>query len=207
MTNLDLENYNHLVSSETFSRIRRLHREFIDGMHPYFDVEPTYVENIQFIEIFSGGYDIDDNGKPVIYFSEMYAGTHPENDVFGSLNLDRVMLHESAHHLHHNKHGDIFNDSFILELIIDYSVVHYFQSKKMCKHVKVIKESSDIEALELYQELGSEQDLKSLLTLPQEKVFRICSKALGANHPYLKDRRNARRRELRELRKKDRIIS
>ncbi|MBR9704970.1 hypothetical protein GOV12_06155 [Candidatus Pacearchaeota archaeon] len=207
MTDSGLENYNHLVSLETFSRIRRLHREFVDEMHPYFDVEPTYVEDIQFVKILGGLYGLDDEGKPIIYFNEMYARTPLVDDVFGSLNLDRTMLHESAHHLHYNKHESIFSDYFTLELIIDYSVVHYFQLKKMYEHIGVIKDMDDIEALELFQRLGSEQDLKSLLTLPQEKVFRIYSKALGANHPYLKDRRNARRSELRELRKKSKTAS
>lgn len=195
-------NYNELVSPETFSRIRRLHKEFIDEMHPYFGVQnPTYVENIQFIEIFGGGYGFDDEGKPVIYFCEFYAKSEPEDDAFGSLNLDTTMLHESAHHLHNIKHG-IFSDVFTLELIIDYSVIHYLQSKKMYRHIKSMDRDDSV-ALELYQKLGSEQDLKSLLTSSQERAFRICSKVLGVNHLYLKDRRNERRRFIRELKKKN----
>ena len=184
MDNSGIENYNHLVSSETFSRVRRLHKEFVDEMHLNFGVtNPTYVENIQFIKIFGGGYGFDERRNPVIYFSELFAGEHPEDDGFGPLNLDTIMLHESAHHLHIMRHG-VFGDEYTLELIIDYSKIHFLKLKGMQKHIEVLTGDTELLAKELYDRISESRPLESILTLNQEEARKFLEGLLGADHDY-----------------------
>lgn len=176
-------NYSKFVSAGTFDRIRRLHKEFIDEMHPHFGVpNPTYVEKIQFLPLlWGGGYGFDKDGSPVIFFNDLYTRTDPDDKVFGSLALDYVMLHESAHHLHGIKHG-IFDDTYTLEFLIDYSAIHYLKLKGMQKHLDAITERNDdcLIVRELHDEYDEIRSIKSILTAPQKEARKFIVRALKA---------------------------
>ena len=65
----------------------------------------------------------------------MYVNEEPADDIFGRLNLDTTVFHESAHYLHRLKHGG-FEDIDLLELIIDCSVVHHIRWNGLMDHLQ-----------------------------------------------------------------------
>ena len=182
-----IPNYNHLVSAETFNRVRKLHKEFVDEMHPHFGVEnPTYVKDIRFSPLLFNGLYCLDKRNPIILLHEAYVTSSPISSYFNSLELDLTIFHESGHHLHVIKHKEIFEDKYVLELIIDYSMVHYLKSKDMKKHLENLEGDCKL-AVELHDQICKRKSLKYILTASEKEARKFLEEVLGKNHKYFKE--------------------